>query len=299
VAGRRATTSLRSALERYLNTRQGLGYKYHHQTRRLTDFVTFMEKRKATTITTKLAMEWATLPADRHATWALRLTRPEVEAILASSDRATWLGHLDFTLLLLAAQTGLRLSELISLDKDAVHLGAGPHVRCVGKGRKERCTALTAHFRVAIQAWLKEPSRRGASALFPGAGSVPTASSRSWPSMCVPPARDAKRVISSTVPAAASIFAGRSLAANRWRPLAVLFLEHHSSFAPLSKASQPTTSTTGNCPGSNSTTRAQFFETYCLDRSGTSARSKAPEQEASSPKPNGAAAGTMRISTIA
>jgi hypothetical protein len=67
-------TSLRSALERYLSMRQGLGYKYHHQTRRLTDFVTFMEKRKATTITTKLAMEWATLPPDRHATWALRLT---------------------------------------------------------------------------------------------------------------------------------------------------------------------------------------------------------------------------------
>src|SRR4249919_2733891 len=67
-------TSLRSALERYLSMRQGLGYKYHHQTHRLTDFVTFMEKRKAATITTKLAMEWSTLPPDRHATWALRLT---------------------------------------------------------------------------------------------------------------------------------------------------------------------------------------------------------------------------------
>ena len=67
-------TSLRLALERYLSMRQGLGYKYHHQARRLTDFVTFMERRKATTITTKLAMEWATLPPDRHATWALRLT---------------------------------------------------------------------------------------------------------------------------------------------------------------------------------------------------------------------------------
>ena len=67
-------TSLRSALERYLSMRQGLGYKYHHQTRRLTDFVTFMGERKATTITTRLAMEWATLPPDRHATWALRLT---------------------------------------------------------------------------------------------------------------------------------------------------------------------------------------------------------------------------------
>ena len=52
----------------------GLGYKYEHQTRRLVDFVAFMKKRKAKTITTKLAMEWATLPPDRHASWALRLT---------------------------------------------------------------------------------------------------------------------------------------------------------------------------------------------------------------------------------
>jgi hypothetical protein len=40
--------------------RQGLGYKYQHQARRLADFVFFMEKRKATTITTKLAVAWET-----------------------------------------------------------------------------------------------------------------------------------------------------------------------------------------------------------------------------------------------
>jgi hypothetical protein len=47
---------LRSALEQYLSMRQGLGYKYQHQARRLAEFVSFMEKRKATTITTKLAV---------------------------------------------------------------------------------------------------------------------------------------------------------------------------------------------------------------------------------------------------
>ncbi len=67
-------TDLRSALERYLSLRQGLGYKYQQQARRLADFVAFMEARKATTITTKLAVEWATLPPGRHASWALRLT---------------------------------------------------------------------------------------------------------------------------------------------------------------------------------------------------------------------------------
>jgi integrase/recombinase XerD len=95
------------------------------------------------------------------------LTRPEIEAILAAPDRKTWLGRRDHTLLLLAVQTGLRLSELIDLDRDAIHLGAGAHVRCVGKGRKERCTPLTKHARDALKAWLKEPIRYEAKALFP------------------------------------------------------------------------------------------------------------------------------------
>ncbi len=77
------------------------------------------------------------------------LTRPEIEAILACPDRSTWLGRRDHTLLLLAAQTGLRVSEIIDLDRDSVMLGHGAHVRCVGKGRKERSTPLT---KVAQQA---------------------------------------------------------------------------------------------------------------------------------------------------
>jgi len=66
--------SLRSALEQYLSMRQGLGYKYQHQARRLADFVSFMERHETVTITTKLAVAWATLPPDRHASWVLRLT---------------------------------------------------------------------------------------------------------------------------------------------------------------------------------------------------------------------------------
>jgi hypothetical protein len=66
-------TGLRSALERYLSMRQGLGYKYQHQARRLADFVSFMEEHEAATITTKLTVAWVTLPPDPHASWALRL----------------------------------------------------------------------------------------------------------------------------------------------------------------------------------------------------------------------------------
>ncbi len=86
------------------------------------------------------------IPSKRHdkrQVHFLKLKRPEIEAILAAPDRTTWLGRRDHTLLLVAAQTSLRLSELIGLDRDAVHLGTGAHVRCVGKGRKERTTPLT------------------------------------------------------------------------------------------------------------------------------------------------------------
>lgn len=108
------------------------------------------------------------IPSKRHDKRQLSfLTRPEIEALLAAPDRTTWLGRRDHALLLLAVQTGLRVSELISLDRDAVHLGRGAHVRCVGKGRKERCTPLTTHARSALQAWVKEPPQRGATALFP------------------------------------------------------------------------------------------------------------------------------------
>lgn len=95
------------------------------------------------------------------------LSRVEIEAILSAPDTGTWLGRRDYTLLLLAVQTGLRLSELTSLDRDAVMFGTGAHVLCFGKGRKERRTPLTKHARVALQAWLKEPARSDTPALFP------------------------------------------------------------------------------------------------------------------------------------
>ncbi len=95
------------------------------------------------------------------------LTRHEIDAILSCPDQSTWIGRRDHALLLLAVQTGLRLSELVGLDRNAVTLGRGAHVQCVGKGRKERCTPLTKTAQHTLRAWLKEPRRRGATALFP------------------------------------------------------------------------------------------------------------------------------------
>ena len=84
-------------------------------------FVSFEEPAHSALIQRVLA-----IPSKRHDKRQVHfLTRPEIEAILAAPDRTTWLGRRDHTLLLLAAQTGLRLSELIGLDRDAIHLGAG------------------------------------------------------------------------------------------------------------------------------------------------------------------------------
>jgi integrase len=158
-------SDLRSALGRYLSMRQGLGYKYQHQARRLADFVSFMEMGKATTITTKLAVAWATLPPDRHASWTLRLTdvrgfarhianfdpktevppagilpglrraKPyvysdaEINALLSAALALPPVGGLRrwtyHYLFGLIAVTGMRLSEAIGLQRDDVELTNG------------------------------------------------------------------------------------------------------------------------------------------------------------------------------
>jgi integrase len=173
---------LRSVLERYLSMRKGLGYKYEHQSRRLADFVAFMETRKATIITTKLAMEWATLPPDRHASWALRLTDvrgfarhvanfdPATQVpptgILPSLKRAKPYVYSDaeidalltaalalppkdglrrwtyHTLFGLIAVTGMRLSEAIGLGRGDVDLDRGVLTARLTKFGKSRLVPL-------------------------------------------------------------------------------------------------------------------------------------------------------------
>ncbi len=84
------------------------------------------------------------------------LTGEEIDALLTSCDQRCWIGRRDYTLLALLAQTGLRVSELVALRVSDVELGTGAHVRCKGKGRKERVTPLTSHTAAALRNWLKE-----------------------------------------------------------------------------------------------------------------------------------------------
>lgn len=87
------------------------------------------------------------------------LDAQEIVALIAAPDRSTWVGRRDHMILLVALQTGLRASELINLRRQDVVLGAGAHIRCDGKGRKERCTPLRRDTARLLEVWLKE--RRG------------------------------------------------------------------------------------------------------------------------------------------
>ena len=95
------------------------------------------------------------------------LTKPEIEALLAAPDQGTWSGRRDRTLLHLAIQTGLRVSELIGLTRKDIVLDSGAHVRCKGKGRKERCTPLRKELVAILRSWLRERSGQPEDPLFP------------------------------------------------------------------------------------------------------------------------------------
>jgi site-specific recombinase XerD len=95
------------------------------------------------------------------------LDEQESDALLAAPDRASWIGRRDHALMLVALQTGLRVSELTSLARGHVHLGTGAHVRCTGKGRKERCTPLVPATVEVLRDWLGERGGGPSDPVFP------------------------------------------------------------------------------------------------------------------------------------
>ena len=139
-----------------------------------------------------LAQRVLAIPGKRHKTKPVDfLTRDEIDALLAAPDQRTWAGRRDRTLLLVAVQTGLRASELIGLRCQDVVLGTGAHVRCLGKGRRERCTPLRKDAVGALRHWLPERNGQPSEVVFPNAQGSPLSRDGVeylWPNTWLPPA---------------------------------------------------------------------------------------------------------------
>jgi len=101
------------------------------------------------------------------------LTEEETAALIAAPDPGTWIGRRDRALLTMAVQTGLRNTEITSLRRRDVEIGVGAHVRCLGKGRKARCTPLRPDVAAAIEVWLREQGGDPSDPVFPSSRGGP------------------------------------------------------------------------------------------------------------------------------
>lgn len=160
----------------------------------ITAFLTYLQDQRGNTTTTRNArlsairslFRHAALHAPDHAESIARvlaippkrcdrtivsfLTTDEIEMLLAAPDRTRWHGRRDHALLTLACQTGLRVSELTALTGGDVHLDDGAHVRCHGKGRKQRHTPLTRQTVQILTVWITERGGGEHQPLFPTRG---------------------------------------------------------------------------------------------------------------------------------
>jgi site-specific recombinase XerD len=108
------------------------------------------------------------IPQKRFDKTSVSFLQPEeVDALLAAPNRDRWEGRRDHALIALAIQTGLRLSELTGLNCADAQLGHGAHVRCHGKGRKQRCVPLTTNTAATLRVWRTERAGSDQEPLFP------------------------------------------------------------------------------------------------------------------------------------
>ncbi len=84
------------------------------------------------------------------------LEEKEVQAVLEALDINSRTGIRNKALLLLLYNTGTRVSEIVELKLDDLHLEEAPQVRLFGKGRKERSCPLWPETIDAIKAYLKQ-----------------------------------------------------------------------------------------------------------------------------------------------
>jgi len=86
------------------------------------------------------------------------MSQDQMRALLAQPDPKFYLGRRNKAMMLLMMDSGLRLSEVLSLRLCDVDL-AGGELIVMGKGRKERRVPFAAVMREALKAYLKKRSR--------------------------------------------------------------------------------------------------------------------------------------------
>jgi integrase len=135
---------LRDALEDYLALRRGLGFKLERPGQLLADFTGYLEAAGAPTVTTELALAWATAPAGADPSWwrrRLAAIRPFARYLAAfipgtgvppaglmtaaAAIRTPLRAATYQTFIGLLAVTGMRAGEAIRLDQPDIDLPAG------------------------------------------------------------------------------------------------------------------------------------------------------------------------------
>jgi integrase/recombinase XerC len=99
-----------------------------------------------------------TVAPRREQTLPVHLSEQEMVELLEQPDASQPLGRRDRAILELFYASGLRLSELESLDLESVDL-SGRMLRVMGKGRKERMLPFNQAAERAIRAWLRDRAR--------------------------------------------------------------------------------------------------------------------------------------------
>src|SRR5712692_433887 len=101
------------------------------------------------------------------------LTRPEIQALLAAPDRATWVGRRNHALLVTLYNSGARVSEITTLKQGQIRFAEHTCVQLVGKGRKERTIPLWADTARLLRGWFQELGENAAHVAFPSARGTP------------------------------------------------------------------------------------------------------------------------------
>jgi integrase/recombinase XerD len=116
-------------------------------------FIRYVEYRVPSTLAQ--AQQIHAIPSKRHDQGLVRhLSMDEVRAILNAPNTTTRLGIRDRAMLHICFAGGLRVSELVGLPLESLHLERTPNIRVLGKGRKERCLPLWKEPATDLRAWL-------------------------------------------------------------------------------------------------------------------------------------------------